>query len=68
MADSQIAQIKALEGTARQLIKQAADMRDEAKKTDDPSVRETLLKAADACEQGARNLAVGLRGMSETLQ
>lgn len=68
MPDSQIAQIKALEETMRQLIQQAGDMREEARKTEDPRLRETLFKAADECEEGARNLADGLRGMRESLQ
>jgi hypothetical protein len=68
MPDSQIAQIKALEETVRQLIQQAANMREEATKTEDTNLRETLLKAANECEEGARNLADGLRGMRENLQ
>jgi hypothetical protein len=68
MPDSQIAQIKALEETARQLLQQAAKMREEAESTQDISLRDTLLKAADECEIGARNLANGLRGMRENLQ
>lgn len=68
LTESQIAQIKALEETTRQLIQQAADMREEGRKTEDPNLRETLLKAAKECEEGARNLANGLRGMRENLQ
>jgi len=68
MPDSQIAQIKALEETARQLIQQAATMREEATKMEDANLPETLLKAANECEEGARNLINGLRGMRENLQ
>lgn len=68
MPDSQIAQIKAMEEMTCQLIQQAADMREEAKKTEDLNLRETLLKAANDCEDGARKLANGLRRMRETLQ
>jgi len=68
MPDSQIDQIKALEETARQLFQQAADMREEATKMEDANLRVTLLKAAEECEQGARNLMNGLRGMRESLQ
>jgi hypothetical protein len=68
MPDSQIAKIKALEETARQLLQQATKMREEAENTNDVSVRETLLMAADECEFVARNLADGLRRMRENLQ
>ncbi len=68
MPDSQIAQIKALEETPRQLIQQTATMREEATKMEDAHLRETLLKAANECEEGARNLINGLRGMRENLQ
>lgn len=68
MPDSQLAQIKALEESARQLLQLAAKMREEAENTNDVSLRETLLKAADETELGARNLADGLRGMRESLQ
>jgi len=54
--------------TARQLIQQAATMREEATKMEDANLRETLLKAANECEEGARNLINGLRGMRENLQ
>lgn len=37
LTESQIAQIKALEETTRQLIQQAADMREEGRKTEDPN-------------------------------
>ena len=68
MPDFQIAQIKALEETVRQLVQQAANMREEATKMEDTNLRETLLKAANECEEGARNLANGLRGMRKNLQ
>ena len=68
MPDSQIAQIKALEEIVRQLLQQTANMREEAESTHDVNLRKTLLKAADECEMGARNLADGLRGMRENLQ
>jgi hypothetical protein len=68
MPHSQIAQIKALEETARQLLQQAAKMREDAENTNDVRLRETLSKAADECEMGARSLADGLRGMRENLQ
>ena len=54
--------IKALVETARQLIQQAATMREEATKMEDANLRETLLKAANECEEGARSLINGLRG------
>jgi len=68
VADSQLGQIKELEQTVRQLIRQNAEMREEAKKTKDPKLRRKLLEAADGCDVGARNLAAGLRGMRENLQ
>ena len=68
MPDSQIAQIKALEESARQLIQQAAGMREVASNTEEQKLRETLLKSADECEEAARNLLKGLRGMRESLQ
>lgn len=68
MPDSQMVQIKALEETMRRLIQQCADIREEARKTDDVNLREILLKVADGCEEGARNIANGLRGMRENLQ
>ncbi len=43
-------------------------MREEATKMEDANLRETLLKAANECEEGARNLINGLRGMRENLQ
>lgn len=68
MSDSQIAQIKALEETVRQLGQQVAELREMANNTNDMNLRKTLLKAADECETGAQNLANGLRGMREKLQ
>ena len=68
MPDSQIAQIKELEETVRKLIQQTASMREEARETEDSTLRETLLQAANECEEAARNLAKGLRGMRENLQ
>jgi hypothetical protein len=68
MRDSQIDKIKALEETARQLLQHATKIREEAESTNDVSVRETLLKAADECELVARNLADGLRRIRENLQ
>ncbi len=63
MPDAQIAQIKALVETARQLIQQAATMCEEATKMEDANLRETLLEAANECEEGTRSLLIinGLR-------
>ncbi len=68
MTDPQITQIKQLEETVRQLIRQTADIREEAKRTKDRKLRKILLEAADGCEVSAQNLAAGLRGMRENLQ
>jgi hypothetical protein len=68
MADSQINEIKAREETARELIHQAADMRERANKPEYLSIRKTLLQSAGEVELAARNLAAGLRGMRENLQ
>jgi predicted ATP-binding protein involved in virulence len=68
MADSQLAQIKDLEETVRQLIRQTAEMREQAESTNDLEFRRILSKAADECDEAARNLAAGLRGMRENLQ
>jgi len=46
----------------------AADIRKEAAKMEDANLRTTLLNAADECEEGARKLMNGLRGMRENLQ
>jgi hypothetical protein len=68
MADSQLAQIKDLEETVRQLIRQTAEMREQAESTNDLEFRRILSKAAGECDEAARNLATGLRGMRENLQ
>jgi hypothetical protein len=65
--DSQIAQIKALEETVKQLAQQVAKMREDAQGTNDPILRKVLLKSADECEAAAWNLANGLGGMRKNL-
>ena len=68
MADLQLTQIKELEETIQQLIRQNAEMRQEAKNTKDLKLRKILLDAADECDMAARKLEAGLRGMRENLQ
>jgi hypothetical protein len=68
MADSQLTQIKELEETIQQRIRQNAEMRQEAKNTKDLKLRKIPLDAADECDMAARKLEAGLHGMRENLQ
>src|SRR4029077_3144645 len=52
-------------GSVRQLVRQAAEMHEEANRSEDPKFRQLMMEVADGCEESARNLAAGLLGMRQ---
>jgi hypothetical protein len=67
MAESQLDDIRKMEEMVRQLVRQAAEMREEADRSEDPKFRQLMMEVANGCEAAARNLEAGLRGMRQGL-
>lgn len=72
VSKTQLQQIREAEAAAekllQELLQQAAKMREQARNTADPAIREDMLEIAGNIESEARNLVEALRGMRQCIQ